>query len=113
VVEAFDGTHESKIPLLDQIEDSEAGTFVTAGHTDHQAQIALDELSPCIVAGVDSTHEKSPLSALGGRVVVEALLGETPCDHQLGQALFVGRSQERIRADVIEILTKQLVLCIS
>jgi hypothetical protein len=113
VIEALDGPHETQVPFLDQVEDAETGTLVTTGNTDDQPQVALDELGTSIISGVNRTQEKCSIPTLRGRFVVEAFLGETTRNHELSEALLVSGCQERIRADVVEILTKQLVLCIS
>jgi hypothetical protein len=45
VVELLDGPHEPHVPLLDQVEERDAGRRVGPCHRDHEAKVGLDELA--------------------------------------------------------------------
>src|SRR5579883_580331 len=100
-VELLDGVHEAEVPLLDQVEQGQAGRLVLLGDGDDQAEVGLHEGLLGLLTGEHGSPELPPLAARQAlRSLLELLLGRAASLDGLGKPDLVVLGEQRVLADI-------------
>ena len=110
-VELLDGVHEAEVPLLDQVQQGQAGRLVLLGDRHDQPEVRLHER----LLGLLAFHHGPPeLALLGGRDPLGRLgdlgLGVPPGLDGLGEAYHVVLGQQWVLTDVCQVEPDEILV---
>lgn len=105
-----DGSNQAGVPLLDEVEERQAATFVTLGDRDHQTQVRFHEPTGGLFCLNDHLPQL-PTTKLGHfQAAVQLVPGQLASLDDAAQLALFGGGQERVPPYLGEIQVQQLAV---
>src|SRR5262245_9419128 len=108
MVELLHRSHEAEVPLLDEIEQSQPARLVAAGDRHEEAQVGLDEPAARLDRFGERLLELGPSPRARAWRPLQLDGGLAARVERPAERLLVGRREQRMSSDLVEITTQEL-----